>query len=253
MKKEKRQDLIMYAVMRSGFVSIDTLSEDLGVSPQTIRRDLDLMDRNGMLERVHGGASCRTSTFNSSYEKRQVEELREKERIGRRIAEYIPDNCSVFLTLGTTVEVIANALLAKSGLMIITNNTVAALNLNKKADFEVVLASGYMRKSSHGLVGASTIDFINGFQCDYLITSAGGINAKDGCLVDFHNADASVTQVMMKNSKKILLALSPDKFDRNAVIRMAPLKSIDALFTCPPVPRRLEELCREADVELIES
>lgn len=248
MKQEKRQELILYAVMRSGYVSIEALSEELGVSTQTIRRDLAALDRNGMLERRPGGASSRTSILNSSYEHRQIEELKHKECIARAIAEYIPDNCSIFLTLGTTSEAIAKALLERSGLMIVTNSPVAALTLNKKADFEVVLTSGYMRKGSHGLVGASTNSFVSGYQCDFLITSAGGMNEHDGWLVDFHDADVSVAQIMMRNSHKVLLALSPGKFGRNAVIRFAPLKNVDRLFTCDPVPERLLELARNAKV-----
>ena len=251
MKQENRQQAILYAVMRHGYVSIDSLSDELGVSPQTIRRDITAMDRTGMLERRPGGASCRTTTLNSSYDARQVEDLKDKERIARAIADYIPDNCSIFLTLGTTNEIIANALLERTGLMIITNNTVAALTLNKKPDFEVVLASGYMRKSSHGLVGATTIDFVNGFQCDFLITSAGGINENNGWLVDYHNADVSVAQAMMHNANKVLFAASRGKFGRQAVVRFAPMKSVDVLFACAPVPDRLVELTSAAGVKLI--
>jgi len=83
---------------------------------------------------------------------------------------------------------------------------------------------------------------------DFLITSAGGINEHDGWLVDFHDADVSAAQIMMRNSHKVLLALSPGKFGRNAVIRFAPLKNVDRLFTCDPVPERLLELARNAKV-----
>ena len=135
MKQENRHQAILYAVMRQGYVSIESLAEELGVSSQTIRRDISELDRTGMLERRPGGASCRTTILNSTYDARQVEDFKDKERIARTIAEYIPDNSSIFLTLGTTVEVIAYALLERSGLMVITNNVVAALTLNKKTDF----------------------------------------------------------------------------------------------------------------------
>ena len=126
MKQENRHQAILYAVMRQGYVSIESLAEELGVSSQTIRRDISELDRTGMLERRPGGASCRTTILNSTYDARQVEDFKDKERIARTIAEYIPDNSSIFLTLGTTVEVIAYALLERSGLMVITNNVVAA-------------------------------------------------------------------------------------------------------------------------------
>lgn len=102
------------------------------MSSQTIRRDISELDRTGMLERRPGGASCRTTILNSTYDARQVEDFKDKERIARTIAEYIPDNSSIFLTLGTTVEVIAYALLERSGLMVITNNVVAALTLTRR-------------------------------------------------------------------------------------------------------------------------
>lgn len=216
-------------------VSIESLAEELGVSSQTIRRDISELDRTGMLERRPGGASCRTTILNSTYDARQVEDFKDKERIARTIAEYILDNSSIFLTLGTTVEVMY-ALLERSGLMVITNNVVAALTLNKKTDFEVVLASGYMRKSSNGLVGESTIEFVNGFQCDYVITSTGGISEADGHLLDYHTADVSVAQCMMRNANKVLLAASRSKIGRQAVVRVAPLKTVDVLFTNSPRP-----------------
>lgn len=251
MKQQNRHQAILYAVMRQGYVSMESLAEELGVSSQTIRRDITELDRTGMLERQPGGASCRTTILNTTYNARQVEDFKEKENIARTIAEYIPDNSSIFLTLGTTVEVIAYALLERTGLMVITNNTVAALTLNKKTDFEVVLASGYMRKSSNGLVGESTIEFVNGFQCDYLITSAGGISETDGHLLDYHTADVSVAQAMMHNANKVVLAVSRSKFGRHAVVRVAPLKKVDVLITHTPVDERLETLTRSAGVELI--
>lgn len=251
MKPENRHQAILYAVMRHGYVSIESLSEELGVSSQTIRRDISELDRTGMLERRPGGASCRTTTINSTYGSRQVEDVKEKERIAKAVAQYIPDDSSIFITLGTTLEVIAYALLERNGLMVITNNTVAALTLNKKTDFEVVLASGYMRKSSNGLVGESAIEFVNGFQCDYVIMSVGGISEADGHLLDYHTADVSVAQAMMRNANKVLLAVSRSKFGRPAVVRVAPLKDVDVLFSGEPVSPRLAELSREAGIEVI--
>ena len=75
MKQENRHQAILYAVMRQGYVSIESLAEELGVSSQTIRRDISELDRTGMLERRPGGASCRTTILNSTYDARQVEDF----------------------------------------------------------------------------------------------------------------------------------------------------------------------------------
>lgn len=251
MKQENRHQAILYAVMRQGYVSIDRWLRSSGCRRRPSGGTFPSWTGRGCWSCRPGGASCRTTILNSTYDARQVEDFKDKERIARTIAEYIPDNSSIFLTLGTTVEVIAYALLERSGLMVITNNVVAALTLNKKTDFEVVLASGYMRKSSNGLVGESTIEFVNGFQCDYVITSTGGISEADGHLLDYHTADVSVAQCMMRNANKVLLAASRSKIGRQAVVRVAPLKTVDVLFTNSPVPSRLEEVAQAAGVELI--
>lgn len=253
MKAPNRQQAILYAVMRQGYASIDSLAAEFGVSAQTVRRDIMELDRTGLLERRPGGASCRTTILNSSYSQRQVEDFKAKERIAQAIVREIPDNSSLFLTLGTTVEVLAYALLERSGLMIVTNNVVAALTLNTKPDFEVVVASGYMRKSSNGLVGETAIEFVKGFQCDFTITSCGGISDSDGCLLDFHTADVSVARTMMERSGKVFLAASASKFGRQAVVRVAPLSRVDTLFTSKPAPPRLEELCRAVDVRCVDA
>ena len=106
MKQENRHQAILYAVMRQGYVSIESLAEELGVSSQTIRRDISELDRTGMLERRPGGASCRTTILNSTYDARQVEDFKDKERIARTIAENIPDNSSIFRLLPSSVLMI---------------------------------------------------------------------------------------------------------------------------------------------------
>lgn len=248
-----RQEAILYAVRRQGYASIESLAREFGVSAQTVRRDIMDLDRRGVLERRPGGATCRTTILNYDYSQRQVEDFSVKEKIARSIAAQIPDNSSIFLTLGTTVEIVAYALLKRSGLMIVTNNVVAAMTLNTKPDFEIVLASGYMRKSSNGLVGESTIEFVKGFQCDYTITSIGGISEKDGCLLDFHTADVTVARAMMNNSGKVFLAASSAKFGRQAVIRVAPLSAINTVFTDAPAQARFLDLCRTANVRCVQA
>ena len=90
MKQENRHQAILYAVMRQGYVSIESLAEELGVSSQTIRRDISELDRTGMLERRPGGASCRTTILNSTYDARQVEDFKDVVYIARNPEMFLP-------------------------------------------------------------------------------------------------------------------------------------------------------------------
>ena len=132
MTPKNRHQAILYAVMRQGYVSIESLAEELGVSSQTIRRDISELDRTGMLERRPGGASCRTTILNSSYNARQVEDFKEKEHIANNI-KYTRDGYGINIEEtniqngGATIteEMLSNARETVENIAIVDKDTVS--------------------------------------------------------------------------------------------------------------------------------
>ena len=243
----RRQDHIMDLVRRHGFVSIEALAQQLAVTPQTIRRDINELCEDAQLQRYHGGAGLPSSVENLAYSTRQVLCLEEKVRIAQDLARHIPDHASLFINIGTTTEEVAKALLDHAGLRVITNNLNVAGILSGKADFEVIVAGGVVRARDRGIVGEATLDLIRQFKVDIGVIGISGIDA-EGELLDFDYREVRVAQAIIEQSREVYLAADHTKFGRNAMVRLANIAQVDALFTDRPPPAAMAELLDAAGV-----
>ena len=132
-------------IRQHGSVQVDELSDYLKVTPQTIRRDLNQLYNLKLLQRVHGGAVINDTVENLGYGARKMLMAREKDAIAARAAELIPDNSSLFINIGTTTERVAEHLLDRKGLLVITNNMNVAATLWPSSSLEVLIAGGSIR------------------------------------------------------------------------------------------------------------
>ncbi len=135
----QRQQEILTLVQEQGFVSIETLSQNFNVTPQTIRRDINSLCDQQLLTRYHGGAGLSSSVENLEYTTRQVMCHEEKRRIAAMTARQIPDRASIFINIGTTTEEVARALKNHHGLKIITNNLNVAAILRGNPSFGIII------------------------------------------------------------------------------------------------------------------
>jgi DeoR family glycerol-3-phosphate regulon repressor len=241
----ERQEQILELAQRHGFVSIEMLSQRFSVTTQTVRRDINQLCHQTLLRRYHGGAGLPSSVENLAYSTRQVLYLEEKRRIARTVASHIPDRASLFINIGTTTEEIAKALMKHQGLRIITNNLNVASIMSVNPDFEVIVAGGVVRALDRGIVGEATVDLIGQFKVEFGIIGISGID-RDGTLLDFDYREVRVAQAIMDNSVQVFLATDHSKFGRSAMVRMAHLSQIDALFTDRPPPADMREVIAAA-------
>ncbi|MDZ7762463.1 MAG: DeoR/GlpR family transcriptional regulator [Desulfovermiculus sp.] len=246
---QERHQAILKLVNTYGFMSIEELAHQFALTPQTIRRDINVMDEHGLLQRYHGGAGMRSSVENVAYSTRQILCLPEKKRIARRVAECIPDQASLFINIGTTTEEVARALLGHHKLRVITNNLNVAMTLSAKHDFEIIVAGGQVRNRDRGIIGEATIDFINQFKVDFGIIGISGIDDQ-GCLLDFDFREVRAARAIMDNSRQIFLATDHTKFGRNAMVRLGHVAEIHALFTDRKPPDPLVQIVRKNEVAL---
>lgn len=249
MTQQERHEAIVEMVQRHGYASIEQLAKTFVVTPQTVRRDLNLLADNGTLKRVHGGAGVESSTVNTAYHTRKTLNLDAKHRIAELLASRIPDSSSLFINIGTSNEFIAEALCRHRGLEVITNNLNVAAILQHKTDFSVIVAGGQVRSRDGGIIGEATIDFINQFKVDFGIIGISGID-RDGSLLEFDYQEVRVAQAIIRNSRQVFLAADHSKFQRNAVVRQGNLGQVDAFFTDRLPPDRLVQLMHEHGVAL---
>lgn len=245
----ERHRQIVELIQEQGHLSVEMLANHFTVTTQTIRRDINKLCDGRLIERYHGGAGPVSNTENIDYQTRQIICQEEKEKIARLVVKHIPEHASVFLNIGTTTEEIAKALLNHNHLRVITNNLNVVRILSTNPKIEIIIAGGVVRTYDNGITGDATIDFINQFKFDFGIIGISGID-EDGTLLDFDFNEVRVTRAIIENSRKTYLATDHTKFKRNAMVCLANIDEIDALFTDKAPPKKIGNKLEEANVAL---
>ncbi len=244
-----RHERILSLLESRGFVSIGSLAKSFAVSEQTVRRDLNDLERRGLVTRYHGGAGLPPVTGDVDYDKRKRHHAQEKRRIAALVARQIPEGATIFIDIGTTMQAVAEALLQHRRLTVVTNHLTVAMILNRKRDFQVILAGGVLKHNDQATTGEATREFLEKFRVGYGIFGIGGIS-EDGDLMDYDFRDIGVSTTAMKISRKRLVALDHSKFESDAMVRVAHLRDIDMAFTDEAPPQRLARMLSDNKVAL---
>lgn len=237
-----RQLDILGLASTHGRVLVDDLVERFDVTPQTIRRDLNVLCEQRRLARIHGGATLAGGAANLGYGARQSLVQQGKSAIGERVAAAVPDGASLFINIGTTTEAVAAALCDRRGLMVVTNNLNVANILAAGSDAEVIVAGGLLRRSDGGLVGEATADFVRQFKVDIGIIGASAIEP-DGSMLDYDYREVRVAQAIIDNARRVFLVADHSKLARGAPVRIGHLSDVDTFFTDAPLAPALRQQC----------
>ncbi len=245
-----RQTDLLKEVRVCGALTLEQLSVQLGVTLQTVRRDVQRMADEGLLTRFHGGVRVPSSTTeNIAYQHRENLNADAKARIAQQISAAIPNDCSLILNIGTTTEAVARALLHHSGLRVITNNLNVATILSANSRSEVIIVAGVVRPRDRGIVGEAAVDFIRQFKVDFAIVGISGIEV-DGSLRDYDFHEVKVSQTIIRHAREVWLAADLSKFNRPALAEVGNLSQIDRLYTDGLPPEPFPTLLAEAQVRL---
>ncbi|MGZ4616264.1 MAG: DeoR/GlpR family DNA-binding transcription regulator, partial [Actinomycetes bacterium] len=160
MLAQQRQALILDQLGRSGGVRVSELVQILGVSDMTVRRDLDVLQQRGLLDKVHGGATLRRdgSTDEPGFQAKSVRELAEKDAIGRAAAELVEPGTAIGVTAGTTTYALARHLSQVPGITVVTNSIPVANVFFEAGLGQTVLLTGGLRTVSDALVGPVAVN-----------------------------------------------------------------------------------------------
>ena len=248
---EERRQHVLATILREGRALVSELSDSLGISRITIRKDLDHLEARGLIQRTHGGAltsQSGTSLDRSIQEKQQVH-LAEKQRIAVAAAKLVQDGQCVLLDSGTTTTAVARALRDRRGLTIITN----ALNIASElagSDFDVILIGGTLRKNSSSLVGPLAEDTLREMHADILFLGVDGFDSTVGITTP-NLLEARVNRAMMQASRKIVAVCDSSKFSHRSLAHIAPPTAIHTVITDTNIETADAESLRALGVELI--
>ncbi|WP_420962968.1 DeoR/GlpR family DNA-binding transcription regulator [Brucella sp. IR073] len=252
MHLSSRQTDIVALAKAEGRVLVEELAAKFAVTPQTIRKDINDLCELRVLTRIHGGALFPRGNENVEYEQRRAIAAQEKQEIGRKAANLIPNGSSLFINIGTTTEAVGEALTGHRDLMVITNNINVANRLRLFSAIEVVIAGGVVRHSDGGIVGEAAVDFIRQFKVDFAVIGVSAID-EDGALLDFDYREVKVAQAIIANARHVILVSDSGKFKRTAPVRIGHLSQINTFITdiCPS--QHIRTICEANDVRLVET
>lgn len=227
----ERLGKVLAYIEEKGSAKISELAGDQRVSESTIRRDLDLLVKEGRIQRTHGGAICfrHRSSYEPYPEKMQVR-LEQKKRIGAYCASMIRDGDSLFLDSGTTTFQIGVNLTGKKNLTVFTYDLAIATLIGFDSSTKVVVTGGIKQEDYNVVVGSLTEDFISRIRFTYLFLSADAIDSEFGA----SNTDlpeASIKSKLVRSAQKVILAADSSKFDKVAMIKVCDLGDIHCLVT----------------------
>jgi DeoR family glycerol-3-phosphate regulon repressor len=245
-----RQQEILDLLARDGVQQIDDLARRYKLTTQTIRRDINTLCELGHARRLHGGVDIPVMPQNISVNARAHLNSAAKRRIAAWIAGQIPDGATVFLGIGTTVQHVADALRAHSGLTVITNNLDVAQTLGSAPGIELHVTGGVWRANDRDVIGSDAIRFFEKFYATYAVVGAGGLHAANGVL-DFSYAEAQVTNAIIQNARTRYLAADMSKWRREAAVRVAPFAKLSAFVTDRLPDAEAEAALRESGLEVV--
>lgn len=228
---EERRSAIIRILNELGRLHVTDLSHDLGVSEVTVRQDLDLLEKQGLLRRTHGGAILSPQMgFERTFQLEAATSQEEKKRIGQAAAAMVSDGETIILDVGTTTTEVARHLKDRKGLTIITNAVNIAMLLEDSPDLTVIVTGGTLRAKQHSLVnpyGCLVLEHIN---ADLVFMGASGIAADKG-ITNSNIAEAEMKRAFLRLASRRIVVADSSKIGNVALAKVADLDEITQLIT----------------------
>lgn len=246
----RRQEEIADLVRETEFASVEELADRFDVTTQTIRRDVNRLCALGILRRTHGGVEPPAAVSNIHYSTRQILNLPEKKQVAGIVAAEIENGQSLAFSIGTTPEIVAQALSGHENLRVFTNNLNVAFSASNNPSFQVTIASGRVRHGDRDILGASAQEFFANYKVDVGIFGVAGVD-EDGTLLDFHEDEVAARQSILANCRQSFLVLDHTKFGRSAHVRGGHVSEVSAIFTDRPVPNSIVKALSGTSVRVL--
>ncbi len=229
MSKTERLGRILELLARDGTVTVSVLADELGVSEATVRRDLQALGDQRLLERSHGGAVAH-GTAHELPVRYRTGRSDEKRRIAQAAAELVTDGMAIGLTGGTTTTEVARMLVLRQGLTVVTNALNIAVELAVRPDLKLIVAGGVARATSYELVGSLADATLRSVYVDIAFVGVDGVDAERG-LTTQNEVEAATNRVLMDRAKRTVVVADATKLGRVAFAEIAGIDRAHQLIT----------------------
>jgi DeoR family transcriptional regulator of aga operon len=251
MQIAERHAYILTLLQKSGAVSVANLSEAMGVTAVTVRKDLKTLEEKGALLRSHGGASLPDTYVNdrSVAEKMQVRVL-EKQQIAERAVQLLQPEEAVIVGSGTTVRAFAKAIPKSMPLTVLTSAMNVTLSLIDHPKVEIVQLGGVVRKSSRSVVGHYSEAMLADFACSKLFLSVDGISPDFG-LTTSNMMEAHLNAQMIKAVPQAIVLADSSKFGKKGFGRICGLEDVHTVITDAGLSADYQQAIEEMGVRVM--
>jgi DeoR/GlpR family transcriptional regulator of sugar metabolism len=241
----QRRQRILNAV-RSGTAHVSDLARVFDVSEMTVRRDLRALERDGKLERVHGGAV--DTVPERPFDEIVLEGQEAKGRIGACAAELVEDGQTVMLDIGTTALQVARHLRGRS-ITLITTNLAVLDELRADTDIEIVLPGGLVRRNYLSTVGVLAEDALRQLNADIAFLGTSAVD-QDLSVWDTTMIEVPIKRAMIRAAAHVVLLADSEKFSMSGVVRVCGPEELDQIITDADLPAGNRAAIEEAGIEV---
>jgi DeoR family transcriptional regulator, glycerol-3-phosphate regulon repressor len=249
---QREQEILNELRLAGGSARVGYLAERLGVSDETVRRNIKSLQARSQVRKVHGGVllSEDLTLTEQPLQARMRRNADPKRQLARKLAGMIEDGDSLFLDIGSTTAYAAQALAGHRNLYVVTNslavaNTLASVNNNR-----VFFAGGELRRHDGGSFGDDAISFVRRFNLQYAVFSTGAINAEIGFML--HDmAEADLSRAIAARAQTCIILADSEKFGRRAPIAISDQAGIDILITDKAPPEAVQNMLERHEISLV--
>ena len=249
--KAARQQAIVDLLITHSSLTTETLSKQLNVSRETIRRDLEKLEDEGFLTRTYGGAVLNTTALsdNIHFYKRAKSFFEEKQTIARNALPFIKNKTTMAADSSSTAMELLKLLKKRNDLTLLTNSAEAFHEL-AQSEINVVSTGGELNKNTLSLQGRITKEIISRYHVDIMVMSCKGLDMKNGAL-DSNEAEAEIKKTMIRQATEVALLVDHSKFDRKAFVQLVDFSHINYLITNKAPGAEWIAFCKENNIQLV--
>ncbi|MCH3942411.1 MAG: DeoR/GlpR family DNA-binding transcription regulator [Atopobiaceae bacterium] len=251
MAAKDRHEVIRQLLVAHQQVSVSELSKNLGVTEETIRRDLEKLEGEGFLSRTYGGAIINAVRQDSGihFYKRSDQFIAEKRSIALKALRLLSGKSSVAVDSSTTAMEVVKLLADRDGMTLLTNSTVVFQAL-EASNVTVVSCGGEFDRNALALIGRTAEKNLRQFNVDIALLSCKGLSQANGVL-DSRESGAGVKRAMVEQAGEVALLADHSKFDKKAFVYLMGLERLDYIVTDEEPSDSWKKTCDEQGIELI--
>lgn len=247
----ERRNAILSKLSAEGKVVVSDLSIEFNVTEETIRRDLEKLDRDGLARKTYGGA-VKNENFNIDlpFQVRKQTNVESKRAIAEKIGELIHDGDYIMLDSSTTALYVVQRILTRKNITLITNSIEILIELCNKPDWMIISTGGVLKEGGLSLVGYQAEKLVAGFHVDLAVCSCKGLD-ENLTVTDSNERDSEIKKAFFNSANRKILAVDSSKFGKTSFVKVCEVENIDTLVTDKDPGEQWRNNVKNAGTELI--